>query len=241
MTKRNYIKGNPEITPNEVVPKKTTPQKVTSSFFEAPKSYIKQGEFEDMQTFIVIFSGGTTREKNYFSGIGNGFKNIKIHFVPEPDFESNRVPKVFNLAYNTLDIYKNSVNEDLPDKYYIVTDVDDFKQAILEHKPLCEQKGIELIISNPCFEVWLYYSKQDDKFLGFKMPSDLKELSQNVKTFVGKTLSIVGGVNPTKALEDLEQNIVNAKKNYQASAEGIPDLFSTNMFILGEYILKYKI
>ena len=69
MTKRNYIKGNPEITPNEVVPKKTTPQKVTSSFFEAPKSYIKQGEFEDMQTFIVIFSGGTTREKNYFSGI----------------------------------------------------------------------------------------------------------------------------------------------------------------------------
>lgn len=45
-----------------------------------------------------------------------------------------------------------------------------------------------------------------------------------------------GGVNPTKAIYDIETNIRNARATYVADANGIPTLFSTNMFELAERI-----
>ncbi|MDR1224627.1 MAG: RloB family protein [Tannerella sp.] len=41
-------------------------------------------------------------------------------------------------------------------------------------------------------------------------------------------------INPAKAILNIEQNIENAKKHYKEDENGIPALFSTNMFLLAE-------
>ncbi len=48
---------------------------------------------------------------------------------------------------------------------------------------------------------------------------------------------IPGGVKPQKAILNIYINIENAKKNYNEDGDGIPVLFSTNMFLLAEELL----
>lgn len=129
--------------------------------------------------------------------------------------------------------YRESASEDQPDQYYVVTDVDVFMPHIIAFKPRLESQGIRMMVSNPCFEVWLYYSKRTDKFEGFVAPANPDALSSAVKTFVHTQ---TGGVNPTKALYDIETNITNARATYAEDASAIPSLFSTNMFVLAERI-----
>ena len=95
--------------------------------------------------------------------------------------------------------------------------------------------GIQLIVSNPCFEVWLYYSKNTDKFVGFTPPEDLLKLSKAVKAWYNKD----GKIQTTMAILDIEQNIENAKMNYCENSDNLPDLYSTNMHVFASEILPY--
>lgn len=60
-----------------------------------------------------------------------------------------------------------------------------------------------------------------------------KEAGEAKKTFVHKK---TGGINPIKALYDIETSIRNARATYVEDANGIPALFSTNMYVLAEHI-----
>ena len=115
----------------------------------------------------------------------------------------------------------------------MVTDVDVFMPHIIAFKPRLESQGIKMMVSNPCFEVWLYYSRRTDKFEGFVTPANPDALSSAVKTFVHTQ---TGGVNPMKALYDIETGITNARATYSEDANAIPTLFSTNMYVLAERI-----
>ena len=119
----------------------------------------------------------------------------------------------------------------------MVSDVDVFKDHLVCFQQKCQELNINLIISNPCIEVWLYYSKRADRFDGFPFPQIPQKISQNVKTFLND--KIPGGVNPSKALLVLRTNIENAKNNYCEDTSGFPTIFSTNMFKLGEKLLSY--
>lgn len=135
------------------------------------------------------------------------------------------------------DEYDLTAGEETPDTYFLVTDVDHFYSVIQRSKPDYDKEGIRMIVSNPCFEVWLYYSKRDDKFEGFVVPENHLKLSREVKRFLNER--IPGGCNPKKAIFDIKANIVNARKNYGEDENGIPVLFATNMFLLAEDVLPY--
>lgn len=239
MSARSYVKGDPslDILPQQpkstnVEPSSTSPSVVKDTPFQ------KKESFDTPKSFIVVLSGGTIREKNYFKLLltnSNKFPNLKFEFLAEDRFNSNMEPRVFGLAEDRVNYYKSSESPEKPDKYFVVTDVDLFEQHLIPFQKKCLDLGIKLIISNPCIEVWLYYSKRDDKFYGFTPPSEIEKISQAVKTFV--STQIPGGVNPIKALFDIETNIINARKNFAKDDNGIPMLFSTNMFVLAETLL----
>jgi len=206
----------------------------------SPPGYIKPQEFETPKSFIVIFSGGTKRERDYFSPIlihKDSFPCLKIDFIPEDKFGQDDYPLVFSMAEIKVKDYQTSATENNPDSYFVVSDVDHFKRHLLTFMPTCKLLNINLIISNPCLEVWLYYSKFSDKFDGFKMPEDLLQLSQEVKSFVSKKAQSFGGINTKSALFNAEMNIQNSKKNYSEEIDGFPGQFSTNMHELIEFIL----
>lgn len=188
------------------------------------------------KAFVVIFSGGNVREPDYFKLVTvnlSRFPMLKIKVLPEDRYYANHEPRVFTYAEMETKAYRESASYEQPDDYYVVTDVDVFMPHIIAFKPRLESQGIKMMVSNPCFEVWLYYSRRSDKFEGFVAPANPEALSSAVKKFVHMQ---TGGVNPTKALYDIDTSIENARATYAEDANAIPALFSTNMYVLAERI-----
>ena len=237
---RLYTKSNPEIEEVRIKEKAEITQQTTSSHqadMEIHSSYIKSDAFQYPQAYIVIFSGGTTREKDYFKLLSNNalFPRFKFDFFPEPNFNTDDEPRIFECAYQKVELYKSSATEEFPDSYYIISDVDHFYKHLVSNDEKCRQSGIKLIISNPCFEVWLYYSKYNDKFVGFTQPTDTLQLSKAIKKWYNKD----GRIQTTKAILDIEENIANAIMNYSENSDNLPDTYSTNMHIFASEILPY--
>ena len=155
----------------------------------------------------------------------------------EENFKSKGEPLIFEFALNKTKEYKESEIEEKPDKYYVVTDIDNFGQYVIANKQICDSNGIHLIVSNPCFEVWLYYSKHTDRFENFNEPADKSKLSGLLKKWVNS--SVKGGLNPNRAIFDIESNIINAEQNLQYDIHNLPDKYSTDMFILAKSILPF--
>ena len=241
MSARRYKKSEPSL---ELMP----PQVRTAFVDDATEKparegsplYQKKDSFEIPKASIVVLSGGTVRERNYFYYLTHNphlFPDLRFEFFCEDRFESGMRPMVFDLAEEKVKQYKTSASYEEPDEYYVVSDVDVFKDHLVCFQQKCQELNINLIISNPCIEVWLYYSKRADRFDGFPFPQIPQKISQNVKTFLND--KIPGGVNPSKALLVLRTNIENAKNNYCEDTSGFPTIFSTNMFKLGEKLLSY--
>jgi len=103
---------------------------------------------------------------------------------------------------------------------------------LLRIKPKCESEGFNLIISNSCFDVWLYYAYHVT-MPNFQLPSDPLKISGKFKGWLPRVIR--GGISPKKAI----LNIKNAKINYREDENGIPLLFSTNMYLLAEDLLHF--
>jgi len=234
---RTYSKANPEkeLLPQQI--KKTVEVEVQA----APVAEIQSPEYqkpyiEEMpKVFFVIISGGEVREKNYFKIIANQdkFKRIKLEFIADPLKLSP--DGMLELAQFKKDRFESSKHtDDEPDKIYLISDVDHFMAELLKIKPTCDSENFKLIISNSCFEVWLYYAYLD-VIPNFPIPSDYLKVSSKFKGWLPSVIR--GGIKPEKAILYIYQNIENALKNYKVDANGIPELFSTNMFELAEDLL----
>lgn len=190
---------------------------------------------EQPKSFFVIISGGEVREKNYFRITSNKdrFKRIKLEFITDPLKLSP--DGMYELAEYKKAHYSSSRNEDAePDKIYLISDVDHFITELIRIKPKCEIEGFHLIISNSCFEIWLYYA-YCDKIPSFSIPNDVLKISSKFKGWLPS--AVPGGIKPLKAILNIYTNIENAKNNYKEDENGIPLLFSTNMFLLAEELL----
>jgi len=237
--KRTYIKQGAE---KELLPKRVTEDVHEDKLqpivkVESTIAYQKVSKELLPKAFFIIISGGEVREKNYFKLISksDSFDRIKIEFIADPNRLS---PKgMLSIAQYKKAFYLSSQsdNVDRPDEVFLVSDVDDFIQELLDIKPNCVKEKIHLIISNSCFEVWLYYAYCSNQ-PNFIIPPNINTISWEFKRWVPK--SINGGINPVKALLKIKQNIINAKANYSEDLNGIPVLFSTNMFILAEMLLS---
>lgn len=229
-----YQKKEPNLDAADVSLKKPSHLEDGSLYAQFKDGFVKGDAYKRPKTFVVIFSGGTVREKDYFRPITSRtdlFPNLRFEFYTEDRFGQDDYPLVFSMAEAKVKEYRTSTTEDEPDRYFVLSDVDHFRKHLVAFAPICKEEGINLSVSNPCFEVWLYYSKKDDRFEGFVMPENEKEISKEVKSFLHNN---AGGVNPRRAIFDIEKNIANARKNYEKDADGLPALFSTNVFVLAE-------
>lgn len=238
---RHYQKGNPEIDPLEnVVTKSDVSTFNNGEIVSAPNSrYTKPEASKVPQALFVIYSGGTEREKDYFSLIDKNtelFPFIRIAFHADPNFDEGGKPSIVRFATEKTKEYQESASEENTDHYFLITDVDHFEQFLPAMRQECDANNIELIISNSCFEVWLYYAEKPDRPVDFVIPQNKLEISSSFKTWANT--QIKGGLKPTKAIFNIEQNIANAKKNF-VEENGFPTLFSTQMFRLAEQMLPF--
>jgi hypothetical protein len=228
---RSYEKSNPEKPVLEQQAAKKEIDVAEISIKDAGINYKKEDGILSPKSFFVIVSGGEKTERLYFKIISNQekFGRIKIEFVADPN--QLNPDGLLKTAKYKQEHYKSS-QEDEPDKIFIVSDVDHFISELLRIKPKCEKLSIPLIISNSCFEVWLYYAYySNSQIKAFPIPADKLKISKDFRQWMPKN------INPAKAIFNIEQNIEFAKVNYEEDENGIPKLFSTNMFVLAESFL----
>lgn len=236
---RHYQKDNPEIEPLEgVVAKGDVATSNNGGIVSAPNTrYTKPEATKVPQALFVIYSGGTEREKDYFSLICRNtelFPFIRIDFHADPNFDEGGKPSIVRFATEKTKEYQESASNENADHYFLITDVDHFEQYLPEMQQESNANDIELIISNSCFEIWLYYAEKTERPVDFVVPQNKLEISSAFKTWANT--QIKGGLKPTKAIFNIEQNIANARKNY-VEENGKPILFSTQMFRLAEKML----
>ena len=203
---------------------------------DAGNDYKKKEGVLSPKSFFVIISGGEKRERQYFQLVSNidNFGRIKIQFLVDP--KQLYPDGLLETAISKQGRYKTS-QEDAPDKFFIVSDVDHFYNDLVRIKSKCEKIDISLIINNSCFEIWLYYGKFANKPTDFDIPVDKLKISQSFKTYLDR--KVKGGVNPIYAIFDIFVAIDNARNNYEEDTNRKPKLFSSNMFLLAEEILPF--
>jgi hypothetical protein len=92
-----------------------------------------------------------------------------------------------------------------------------------------ERENWFLSLSNPCFEVWLYYHFHTEKPI-----INNAEKCSVWKKFVNK--SILGGFDSRKHPLFIETASYNAKQNYE-SVNDFPEIGSTQVFVLANSII----
>jgi hypothetical protein len=219
-------------------------QKKPNNYNNLPVDYIKNDGSFDPSLFIII-SGGTVREKNYFASFKlknrenneSIFPRIQIEFICENDegIGGFNVNQLVDQGIEVKKKYDETKSDDLKDNIYLVTDVDEFREQLINRKDDCIQNDLKLIISNPCFEIWLYYSYFQDKPIDFKIPEKASKISESFKTYVGEKKE--GGIDPRKAPFEILSGTNSSKNHFSSDDDGIPHLFSTNMFELAKEIL----
>ncbi|WP_373533800.1 RloB family protein [Microcoleus sp.] len=185
----------------------------------------KQG-WREAKLFIVATEGEET-EKQYFGMFKSTRIQVEILATPEdgkssPEYVLKRLDKCKK---------QYDLNED--DMLWLVSDVDRWRdEKLSEVCRQARQKGYNLAISNPCFEVWLT--------LHFE---DINSEDRTCKNFKARLRTILGSYNGSNldisAYEPNTKDAVNRAKNLHPSSQhNWPPTLGTHVYRLVEILLK---
>jgi hypothetical protein len=190
---------------------------------------------------VFVISGGEDKEKNYFHLLqkDKNIRRLKVAFSSKRNqglnpqqMHKKALQYINNKRFITSD--GNSYNIADDDVIYMLQDVDEYKPSIKKLMTENISDNIQWIISNPAFEIWLFYHYFDN-------PEPLSEgASIPVKTrsqWLKKKLNalIPGGADPVKSFEKIDIAIANSIKNYDKK-EDFPILYATQMHMLAKEI-----
>lgn len=126
---------------------------------------------------------------------------------------------------------------DTMDKVFLLSDVDEFYDQ-LEKIFKGNQTDVQgrWVVSNPCFEIWLYYCYLDspEKVLGCLKTEPITTRSKKMKA-LGNTL-VSGGLNPCLAFENMLNGIEHSIAYYAEDDNRIPVLYATQMHEMVQYL-----
>lgn len=196
-------------------------------------------------SLICVISGGTKRERAFLNELErkHTFKSVDVIFVSTEEGAGGLTPKMMLSAFN--DISKNgmiktsgrNVMLDSVDVIYMFSDVDHYEDELKDILKDSDKKSPIWIISNPDFEIWLYYCYKNnpDEDLQEVLEEIPSQRSSKLKTVNGR-FNNGGGLDTRKAFEYLEDGIAHSKEHYR-EVDGIPALFSTQMHVFAEDVL----
>lgn len=209
------------------------------------EGYTKQeGELSPALYFVI--SGGEIRERNYLQAIEKKqeFSSLRIIFMTSERGRGGFTPQMMHThveaAFSNGHIEQNGIHYDIMeiDAVYLLTDVDHYSNELQSLLPATMEKPYKWIVSNPDFEIWLYYSYFDNPSTDLVSIASLpqSEMSSALKTRNGELKS--GGIDPRKAFEQIPVAISNSLKNYKEDEYGIPALFATQMHIFVQNVIQ---
>ena len=211
---------------------------------EISAGYSKREPVVDVKILFII-SGGEKREKDYFRVLMKNCGSIllKVAFCSKkgnglnPQGMVEKAKKFLDKKLFITAKDAKAIPMEGDDTIYLLQDIDLFEADIRELNKKGMPVGAEWVISNPAFEIWLFYHYFDspkgridelDSLSVGQRSQRLKQLLDEVKP---------GGINPMQAFYEMKTAIENSKINWREN-KGLPALYSTQMHVLASEILR---
>jgi len=192
---------------------------------------------------LYIFCEGAKREYQYFEYFREIDSRIKVE-VNKLSPDDNNSPKgLYDLAENSFTGDKPKFTLQENDEVWIVLDTDPDKSNSREEqiKQIKEdyktRVGWFVVESNPCFEVWLFFHK-NEKVEEFESDEVCRSWKQKVNG------SYDGGFDSRRHPIFIEEAIKNAERNFESGNDRKPLKGSSEVYLLAKSIyivLKHKI
>jgi len=188
---------------------------------------------------IYIFCEGAKREYQYFDYFKEMDSRINVEIYKLHPHEDNSPLGLLTIAKKCIIVSEGNPKPKYTfqenDEVWIVLDTDkdkdDSREPQIETilKEINELGAWNLVQSNPCFEVWLYYHLHEEKpnFEENEYCTKWKQIVNN---------SIKGGFDSRRHPIYIESATENAEKNFE-SDNSKPNIGSTGVFNLSKSIL----
>jgi hypothetical protein len=190
----------------------------------------------DYKLFAIVCEG-SKREPGYFKVFQSMSPKIKVDVIENivSDCEMEGVHKQKSAPKWVLDrAIKYVEKEGLIDidELWFVMDVDRWSQRqLIEIADYCKQnENWHIVLSNPCFEVWLYLHKKS--IIPISGVTNCQELKNKLSSLEK------GGYHPYKFLPNLDEAIKNAKNLDTNPDHYFPSVKTTKVYLLCESILR---
>ena len=205
--------------------------------------YQKGDSFRE-PSLIFIISGGEKRERDFLKELISGKKSSVLRALFLSKERQGLLPDQMQKEWQKIRKERKFIIDDQTyylekiDEVFLLTDVDIFYdqlQDILSSKAM-DDAG-RWIISNPCFEIWLYYCYKNDPNNDLNCITSLSP-NQRSKILKQRCNDVVkGGLNGIRAFGYMNNGIKNSKEHYAADNNGIPVLFATQMHEMAQCII----
>ncbi len=193
---------------------------------------------------VFVLSGGEKREKDFLRELirQRELHSLRVAFMSEkgqgmqPYQMQAKWKEIKSVGVFMID--SRIYHLEAADKVFLLSDVDEFHQQLADiFKDKSDNEQGQWIVSNPCFEIWLYYCYLNDpeSDLVSLVPERAATRSKKLKTLCG-TL-VPGGMNPCLAFERMTTGIENSRAHYLVDENGIPVLFATGMYEMARYLV----
>lgn len=247
LSKLTYSKEDSARTPADVpLHKATTENKDESGMSETiqvPLAYRKT-EGVLSTSLIFVLSGGEKRERDFLLELirQRELHSLKVAFMSEKGqgLQPYQMQDKWAQIQLTGEIKIESqlFHLEAMDKVFLLSDVDEFYEQLekIFKKDSTGTQG-QWIVSNPCFEIWLYYCYLDspEKDLECLKTEPVTTRSKKMKA-LGNTL-VSGGLNPCSAFENMLNGIEHSIAHYTEDNNGIPILYATQMHEMAQYLV----
>lgn len=201
------------------------------------KREIETSLLRDYKLFAIACEG-RKREPNYFKVFQYMSHRLAVDIIEEIVSEnemkvinSNKSAPKWVLDRAVRYIEKEGLSDE--DDLWFVIDKDRWSVSqIREIASYCDTySNWNIAISNPCFEVWLYFHKKP-KFIKGHYPA-----CGQLKNEISKITQ--GGYHPLKYIRDIYTAINNAKVNDTNSNHFLPESNETKVYQLGEVLIEF--
>lgn len=225
----------------------TEPQVASYGESVTPNSALKGYEKTDgmlSYSIVCVISGGERKEKDFLRELirHKELHSLRVAFISKEKqgLQPYQMDKVWSSIKQSGEVVTSNLHYQLDkmDKVFLLTDVDEFYEQIVKIRS--NQDGTETgqwIISNPCFEIWLYYSFKNSPNVDLASiePLVAAKRSQEMKHLGNKL--IPGGLNPLRAFENMPIAITHSRQHYAEDEKSIPVLYATQMHEMAQYLI----
>lgn len=193
---------------------------------------------------VFVISGGTNRERNFLKDLIENRESLSLRILFLSKEGQGLHPNQMQEQWK--DIRTSGIIEtdgqqfklDIMDKVFLLTDVDEFYDQLVEiFREKAPDDDGQWVISNPCFEIWLYYCYLNNPEEDLAILKELSPAERSKKMKSHGNILVPGGLNSARAFVKMQDGIKNSSSHYASDDNGIPVLFATQMHLMAKYLV----